>query len=89
MRTTGLKKTRELLYYYDLFKARMSLSHEKVQELQRENSHLVKENQRMTTHLSYAHTKLRFVNFTNHYRKNCSFKFIFYYLKIEDFFCKL
>ena len=64
----------------------MSLSHEKVQELQRENSHLLKENQRMTTHLSYADTKLRFVNFTNHYHKNCSFKFIFYYLKIEDFF---
>ena len=85
MRTTGLKKTRELLYYYDLFKARMSLSHEKVQELQRENSHLMKENQRMTTHLSYADTKLRFVNFTNHYRKNCSFNLIFYYLKIDFF----
>ena len=46
----------------------MSLSHEKVHELQRENSHLVKENQRMTTHLSYADTKLRFVKFINPFK---------------------
>ena len=41
------------------YQARMSLSHEKVQELQRENSHLIKENNKMTTSLSYADTKIR------------------------------